>query len=105
MSDKGVAFVRGGCGCLSLFLVFAFLAILAGGHAHIDIGGIITLFVIGGVIGLIFVSVYDKGRKDALSGDGSDENRPPTPAITCPICKASIPPGFNVCGNCGWKRR
>jgi predicted lipid-binding transport protein (Tim44 family) len=66
----GAAFVKGGCGCLLVFVALAFIAVLFGGHAHADIGGLIMLFIVGGVIGLIIFAIYKKGRKDA-SDDGS----------------------------------
>ena len=64
-SGGGAAFVKGGCGCLVMFAGLAFLAVLFGGHAHADVGGLILLFVIGGFIGLIVFAIYNKGRKDA----------------------------------------
>jgi hypothetical protein len=35
-----------------------------GGSAHIDLGGAIMLFVIGGVIGLIVLAIYNKGKRE-----------------------------------------
>lgn len=61
---KGTAFVKGGLGCIALFVVVALLAVAAGGHAHADAGGLVMLFVIGGVIGLIVLAIYNKGRRD-----------------------------------------
>ena len=68
-SGAGAAFVKGGCGCLVIFIGLAFLAVLFGGHAHADLGGLILLFVIGGVIGLVVFAIYNKGRKDANPSD------------------------------------
>ena len=65
MGEKSTAFTKGGCGCLIAFAVLALLAVLIGGHAHIDIGGAILLFVIGGILGLIVLAIYNKGRRDA----------------------------------------
>ena len=66
MSDgemsKGEAFVKGGCGCLIVFAVIGLLCVLIGGNVHIDIGGAIMLFVIGGVLGLVYVAIHNKGR-------------------------------------------
>ena len=66
MSDNeitgGEAFVKGGCGCLIAFFVIGLFMVLIGGHMRIDIGGAILLFVIGGGLGLIYRSVYNKGR-------------------------------------------
>jgi hypothetical protein len=66
---SGSAFVKGGCGCLMVFAVLAFIAVLLGGHAHADVGGVVFLFIIGGVIGLIVFSIYNKGRKDAVANE------------------------------------
>ncbi len=65
MGEKGTAFAKGGCGCLIAFAVAALIAVVLGGTAHIDAGGAILLFVIGGVLGLIILSIYNKGRRDA----------------------------------------
>jgi hypothetical protein len=62
---KGQSFVKGGIGCLLLFAVFALLSLVFGGSVHADIGGILMLFVIGGVLGLIVRAIYNRGRKDS----------------------------------------
>jgi hypothetical protein len=64
MGDKASAFGKGGCGCLIVFAVLALFTVLCGGTAHIDLGGAIALFVIGGIIGLIINAIYSKGRRD-----------------------------------------
>jgi len=65
MGEKGKAFAKGGCGCLMAFVVIGLLCVLLGGRMHLDIGGAILLFVIGGVIGLIALAIYSKGKRDA----------------------------------------
>jgi membrane protease YdiL (CAAX protease family) len=65
MANEGKAFVKGGLGCLVAFIVLALLAVLLGGSAHMDLGGLILLLVIGGVIGLIVNWIYQKGKNDA----------------------------------------
>ena len=65
MGEKGTAFAKGGCGCLIAFAVTGVLVALVGGNVHIDLGGACLLFVIGGVIGLIVLTIYNKGRRDA----------------------------------------
>jgi hypothetical protein len=65
MGEKGRAFLKGGAGCLIAFAVIALLAVLFGGTAHIDVGGAILLFVIGGLIGIVVLAIYNKGRRDA----------------------------------------
>ena len=64
MGEKFEAFGKGGCGCLIVFAVCAGIAVLLGGRAHIDLGGAILLFVIGGVIGLVVLAIYNKGKRD-----------------------------------------
>lgn len=64
MSNNGKAFVKGGAGCLVAFIVLALIAVLIGGSASADAGGILLLFLIGGVLGLIVNWIYQKGRKD-----------------------------------------
>jgi hypothetical protein len=61
----GKAFVRGGAGCLLAFLAFALIAVLTGGEAYLDAGGVVFLIIIGGVIGLIVNAIYQRGRRDA----------------------------------------
>ena len=62
MGEKSEAFAKGGCGCLVTFLVVGLFVVMIGGSMHIDIGGAIMLFVIGGVIGLVVLTVYNKGK-------------------------------------------
>jgi hypothetical protein len=63
------AFAKGGCGCLIAFFVVGFLVVAAGGSFFIDLGGFILLFVIGGVIGLVVLAIYNRGRNDAIAGN------------------------------------
>lgn len=62
MGEKSEAFGKGGCGCLIAFFVIGLFFVAIGGSMHIDIGGAIMLFVIGGGIGLAVLTVYNKGR-------------------------------------------
>jgi len=64
MGQQGEAFVKGGCGCLVAFLAIGLLIVVIGGSMHIDIFGALLLFVIGGVIGLVILSIYNKGRAE-----------------------------------------
>jgi len=73
MGEKGSAFAKGGLGCLAAFAVAAVLAIVVGGSAHIDLGGALLLFAIGGVIGLVVLAIYNKGKRDAGGGGHSGE--------------------------------
>ncbi len=65
MADNGKAFVKGGVGCFIAFIVLAVIAVAFGGTAHIDLGGVVILFVIGGLIGLVVNAIYRKGKNDA----------------------------------------
>jgi hypothetical protein len=69
---KGSAFLKGGFGCLGAFAVVAVLVLIIGGSVHIDCGGMVCLFVIGGIIGLIGLACYRRGRHDA--GDYQDDS-------------------------------
>jgi len=62
VGEKSEAFVKGGCGCLVAFFVIGLFFVLIGGSMHIDIGGALMLFVIGGLIGLVVLAVYNKGK-------------------------------------------
>jgi hypothetical protein len=55
------AFLKGGCGCCVAFVLLALVAVALGGHAHLDCGGAVLLFVIGGVLGLIVNGIYRTG--------------------------------------------
>jgi hypothetical protein len=72
MEGNGRAFVKGGAGCFVAFLVVALLVVIFGGSAHLDLGGVVILFLIGGIIGLIANWIYQKGKRDA----GDDDDRP-----------------------------
>ena len=73
MAEKGSAFAKGGCGCLIAFAMLGLLAVLVGGSVHIDIGGAVLLFVIGGIVGLIVLSIYNKGKRDSGHDSGSNQ--------------------------------
>jgi len=90
MTSKSTAFFKGGCGCLLAFLAIGMALVLFGGHMHIDPGGAILLFVIGGVIGLIVLAIYNKGVREGRGNDrgpldGFDQHgpddRPPGPGV------------------------
>jgi hypothetical protein len=65
MGEKLQAFGKGGCGCLIAFAILATIGVLVGGHAHIDLGGAICLFVVGGIVGLVVLWIYNKGKHDS----------------------------------------
>lgn len=73
MADSGKAFLKGGCGCLLLFLFVAGCTALLGGWARADVFGLVLIFLIGGVIGLVVNAIYQRGRRDAA------EDPPPPP--------------------------
>jgi hypothetical protein len=101
MAYKGSAFVKGGCGCLALFVLLALLAVLAGGHAHANLGGLLVLFLIGGGIGLVVLAIYDKGGRDATASGDSRGTGESSNAVECSACGTMIPAGSSVCPNCG----
>lgn len=70
MEGKGSAFVKGGLGCLGAFLIIGLFIVLIGGNMHIDAGGACCLFVGGGLIGLLVLWVYSKGKEDGAGGGG-----------------------------------
>ena len=65
MENKAGAFVKGGVGCFVVFVVLGVLALLLGGNVHLDIGGVVLLFIIGGILGLVVNWIYQKGKRDA----------------------------------------
>ena len=69
MENKVSSFVKGGLASFALFAVVAIVAIMVGGSARLDVGGALFLFVVGGVVGLIFNWVYQKGKQDGENGD------------------------------------
>ncbi|MEX0717639.1 MAG: hypothetical protein WD066_13685 [Planctomycetaceae bacterium] len=118
MEGGGGAFIKGGCGCLVAFAVVALLAVMVGGHAHIDLGGALCLFVMGGLFGLVFFAVYNKGRDDATAPEsrsarsaerfGDIEPRDeetsfgPAEPIRCLECGQIMSPETAQCPKCGW---
>ncbi len=64
MGDKTKAFAKGGLGCLGIFIVLAVITLLVGGSVHFDLCGGVLLFLIGGVVGLIVLAVYNRGKRD-----------------------------------------
>ena len=77
MGEKGEAFLKGGCGCSVAFLAIGFFFVLIGGSMHIDIGGAIMLFVLGGIIGLVILAVYNRGARDAGTSNVRTKHGPP----------------------------
>ena len=75
MATGGQAFFKGGFGCIALFFVVGILCVAIGGHMYVDLGGLLILLVIGGVIGLIINAVYNKGRREALRDEHLQEGR------------------------------
>jgi len=49
--------------------VIALLAVLSGGSATINLGGAVILFVIGGVIGLVVLVIYNRGHRNRVDSD------------------------------------
>lgn len=74
MGHKGAAFTKGGVGCLVAFFVVALIAVLVGGNVHIDIGGAICLFVGGGLLGLLILWIYNRGRTAGQQNRDRDDS-------------------------------
>lgn len=73
MDNQGKAILKGGLGCFAAFAIFALLAVVTGGRAHFDLGGIVILFIIGGAIGWVVNWIYQKGRRDSESVDDDED--------------------------------
>ena len=63
MGEKSQAFVKGGCGCLIAFVALGAVAVMLGGHVYLDAGGAVMLFVIGGLLGLGWLAIFNSGRR------------------------------------------
>lgn len=66
-TGPGAAFTKGGAGCLGLFLALAVLAVATGGRVMIDLVGVIFLFVLGGLVGLLVLYIYRRGQRSATA--------------------------------------
>ncbi|MBK1881272.1 hypothetical protein JIN85_02530 [Luteolibacter pohnpeiensis] len=64
MPRKTKSFLQGGLGCLLFFFILAGLALALGGRVRADLPGVLALFVIGGLLGLLANWFYQKGKKD-----------------------------------------
>jgi hypothetical protein len=62
------AFVMGGAGCLVGFFVLGLFALAVGGTFYFDGGGLVMLFVIGGLLGIFANWFYRRGRKAGPPG-------------------------------------
>lgn len=95
MGDRSTAFVRGGCGCLLGTIVLGLFVALMGGRFRMDAGGALLLFLIGGVVGLIFLAGYNRGRRAGPS--------PPPPIQAtwwCRACGCSNALEAKICQRC-----
>jgi len=98
MPGKGPAFLRGGIGCLVVWILGGVIAALAGGNWYIKlelalpataagwIVGIIVVFACGGALGLIASlvapSYYEKGRSDAYVALTRGQGHLPAPDVS-----------------------
>lgn len=110
MEGKGKSFIKGGCGCLAAFALLALGAIAVGGQVHIDFGGALCLFVSGGLLGLLVLWIYNKGRRDARSNlyDHGEVSRAstqgkPSSLRDCPNCHRLVDESTldGECPHCG----
>ncbi len=58
------AFAMGGCGCVGAFLFLGLFSLMMGRGFFFDLLGLIFLFVCGGVLGLVGLAFYKKGKED-----------------------------------------
>ena len=65
MGERSEYFVKGGFGCLGLFLALGLLALAVGGTFYMDFGGAVILFVVGGLLGLVYLATLKRGRRQA----------------------------------------
>jgi hypothetical protein len=70
--EKSEAFFKGGCGCLVVFFVVAIFGGLLGAESTINCGGAVMLFVLGGLLGWVALTIYEKGRQDQRNEDRED---------------------------------
>ena len=98
MAEQGAgrAFVKGGCGCILFFLAAGVVVAITGGHARVDAGGLILLFLVGGVIGLAVFGLR-ASRRPRIS--------PARGPWTCASCGAANVEGVQGCVACGEPRR
>ena len=65
MGESGGAFLKGGLGCLAVLIVMGVAAVLLGGNVEVSLGGVILLFLAGGLIGLAAWAISERGGRDA----------------------------------------
>jgi len=65
---RAASFAKGGCGCLLAFLIGGLFVVVLGGRVHLDVGGALMLFLVGGVIALMVRAGYIRGQRDGLAG-------------------------------------
>ena len=78
---KTEAFLKGGCGCLLAFAAVGAVALLLGGGVRADPGGLICLFVGGGLLGLGALAIYNRGRRDGGGGPPAPPPYAPGPPV------------------------
>jgi hypothetical protein len=119
MESKGSPFLKGGFGCLTFFLIFSIF--LARGRVNINFLGLLTIFIVGGLIAKSLSSAYEKGRSEvkgidehlhegeaasspgpARSGEAPPMRRSVHEAVVCEHCGMTVPPGAEECSRCGW---
>lgn len=84
-SGTGMAFVKGGVFAVAGFVALGLACALVGGRFHMDLCGAMTLFAIGGLIGLGLHALLARNDREDRSGpthDGGpfdDHPGPPPP--------------------------
>jgi len=64
-------FITGGFWALCIVGALALVVLAFGGEVRVNVGGLIFLFCLGGIIGLVVCAIYDKGRRDASADRNS----------------------------------
>lgn len=94
MARRGEAWLRGGLGCIAVFVIGGILTALAGGYFYLDLGGVAILFVLGGLAGLAVNWLYENGRVEGLAEAKrglADGNRDGADGIEKPSGRRRVP--------------
>ena len=60
---------------ISIFMfLIGLIVLIVGGQVHIDLLGAICLFVCGGLVGLVVLWIYNKGRHDGGGPPGPPDS-------------------------------
>lgn len=74
LERKRSAILAGGVAFLLLFVFLACCAVMMGGQAKADLGGVLVVFLIGGLFGLAARWIYLRGVADAYEEEEYEED-------------------------------